>query len=156
MGCDWNSVCHDCLVWQSNGYGSYGSWITGVATVEEFDAKAVKHPHDAEMGKNRNIRHFLVQHQGHQVAQVCGDSFSWDDEDSPRWRYEEVDHKYHFGCECYGAVADNVRNDIEDVLAANPNATEEEVVELVVKEGNWTSRSYPAQIVREVFAAQEG
>jgi hypothetical protein len=121
MGIDFNAVCDTCEVFAKCGDGSHSSWLVywrwdgKEVSVENYDAAAAlpENAHYATYGKNKNIRHFLVEHQGHKLQLISGDSESWNDfggDDyvfglkvgerpaSPQYRYTEVPHPYQFGC----------------------------------------------------------
>jgi hypothetical protein len=107
MGRDSKHLCHDCKVFQENGYGSYGTWIDCHTTLASYDEAAVKHSDHVELGKNQNVREFLVAHHGHRVDHYSSDFDCGYDEncegpvkDPEYLGYTLVPHKHHFGCDC--------------------------------------------------------
>lgn len=81
MGRDSLSICRTCKVYQDNGYGSYTTWMDYYKTVPDFDAEVARLGLTVgKLGRNDNVRAFLVAHEGHDIDWTSGDCWYHDDD----------------------------------------------------------------------------
>ena len=83
MGRDSHFVCKDCKKHYYLGYGCYSTWWDRVENVQEYDGKPDEHKN---LNKNKNLRHCLDKHEGH-------DFFTYSED----WMHETGGHLYREG-----------------------------------------------------------
>jgi hypothetical protein len=73
MGRSATFYCRTCKKSYYLGYGSYGTWLDSVTSVDEFDQHASGPDQLGHLKKNSNMRQCLVAHAGHKYETYSSD-----------------------------------------------------------------------------------